>query len=322
MVTVSLLALLLGAAPFRLDVAGCDHDFDAAALDRQLHLEWPDPPVGTRIEVQCSGAHWLLVLEAPDRVSRREELTLPESSRSGRARVLALLLAERGRALLATVQAAPEPRPAAAAVPPDRRLPLAPQAQLEQPTLPRGAIATPLRGSFLAVELSDAPPSPWRLGIGGSLQTPFSLGPSRYGAQLRAHRGFLGLSVSGTFGSSAASKTGTVTALAVTVEPELTAACVRAGWWQLCSGARGILGYGVLTSALPTVTPARVEGPVFGGALQLGGSLRLTDRVALDADAVFGATWEMFGSGSVPGAGLGGPFAGASVSLVTSWGAR
>ena len=316
------------AAPLRLEVTGCEPHFDPEALQRQLRLEWPDPPEGSSVEVHCSEAGWELLLEAPGRVESREQLALPELSRSSRARVLALLITERGRALsgLPPREEPAPPTPPSVVAPPPDRVAIRPEVRSEPATTEAEPLpSSPLRDSLFTGRFTDEAPSAWRLGVGAATATPLWLGPSRFGPQLKVQRGFVAIAVSGTFGSTT-TKFGTVAPFSVTAEPELTLGCLRARWWQACGGVRGVFGYGAITARPldPLLTVAnRVEGPVLGGAATLSGALRFTDWLALDLDGAFGGAWAVYGSfDGIPVASLGGAFAGGSLSLVASWGAR
>ncbi len=318
-----MLAVTLGAAPLQLDVSGCDAHFEPAALERQLKLEWADPPEGARVEVHCSETGWELVLTAPGKLERREQLALPELSRSSRARVLALLITERGRAL--TGLPPPEepiaPLPIAPAV--EERVALRPQASIAAEPAGPPSPSSPLRGSLFTAALADEAPSAWRVSLGAVTQAALWLGPARFGPQLRLQRGFLGLSANGAWGT-VETKGGTVTLFSITAEPELTFACVRARWWQACGSAHGVFGYGAITATpLVPFTASRVDGPVLGGGLGLAMALRLTDWLALDLDGSAGGAWAPYGKiDGLPIAALGGAFASGSLSLVASWGGR
>ncbi len=310
-------ALLL-MAPLRVEVTGCEPHFDLAALERQLKLEWPDPPDGAEVNLRCAEAGaWDLTLRATGKQPRSEPLALPVLSAESRGRVLALIISERGRALSTEPATAVQPLEAAPR-PPLISTPLPP---LPTPGLTASAEASPLRASVFTARLAEEPLHPWRVGLGATCLTSLGLGPLRLGPQLRLQRGFFGLSIEGTFGSRTL-PTGTVLPATFTVEPEVTVGCVTARWWQLCAGARGIIGYGVIraTSTDPNVTIGQVDGPMLGGGAQLGASLRLNGWLALDFDGRMGGTWAVVATGDgQPIAALGGAFAGGQLSLTASW---
>ena len=314
MAALSLVSVLLFVLPVRVEVIGCESQFDLPALDRQLRLEWPDPPEGAEVNVRCAET-WELSLRATGKQPRTEPLALPLLSAESRVRVLALIITERGRAL-----SAPELVPSPPPSPPVPRAPLTaiPVVEVAPVETPSGS---PLRGALLAARLSDVPDGSWRIGLGATSLTPFLLGPWRFGPQLRVQRGFFGVSISGTWGSLAA-KLGTVTPATFSIEPEVTIGCVTARIWQVCGGARGILGYGSIsaTTTVSGVTPSQFAGPMLGGAGQLGASLRLTPWLALDLDGLVGGTWAVAASqDKEPIAAIGGAFAGALVALTASW---
>lgn len=329
MAALSLLSALVLMAPVRVEVTGCESHFERTALERQLRLEWPDPPEGAQVTVRC-GATWELTLQATGKEPRSEPLVLPPLSADSRVRVLALIITERGRALSVdapVVEVAPLAEPPLVPVetepePPPRVPAVAAVPEISVPIVsPRPA--SPLRAALLTARLDDEPSAPWRVGLGATSIVPFWLGPARFGPQLRVQRGFLGLSVSGTFGTKTL-ELGTVVPATVTAEPELTLGCVTAHWWQLCGGARGVFGYGTIgaSSTLAGVTPSKIDGPMLGGAAQLGASLRLTEWLAVDLDGMIGGAWAVFAtSDKVAVASLGGAFAGVQLTFTSSWGA-
>lgn len=320
----ALTLLLLLAAPLQLELRQCEQAIDAAALRRIVQLEWPDPPAEVRASVRCEDAHWTLSLEAPSVLPASEQYELPALSATARARVVALILSERGRAF---VNAPASPPPAPEAPPPlvaSVRAPAVhrsdPTSVEEAPALPSSASA--LRGSLFFVGDRDA--STWHLSAAAVALTPVTGGPWRFGPEVRAQGGPFSVAVQATVGTARVDF-GTAVLWTLTLEPELTVLCAGSARWRVCAAARGIIGYGALTAGDP---PSAVEGkhfesPLLGGAGVLTASLRLLTWLALEADGRLGATWDVFGNqGANTIAAVGGSFCAVSLGLVASWGGR
>lgn len=317
-----LIALLLSAS-IDLNVAGCDATLDAAALKRLVLLEWSDPPNGTAALVTCAEQQWSLHLEAPGLLPTDEQLELPALSGPARTRVLALIIAERGRVFTHAPPAAP-PLPEAPP-PPLVAMTRTPAQPSSEPSVSAAepARASPLRDGLVVFgSRPDGQLRPWRLAVAAAAVRPTVLQPWRFGPEVRVHGGPFSLTLTSTVGTHAA-ELGTLTALAVTAEPEVALACAGGGIWRLCAAARGILGYGSVsaTTTLEDIGTRRQEGPLLGGAGVLSGTLAILDWLALDADARLGWAWGVYGSqAGVPAATVGGGFFAASLALVATWG--
>lgn len=307
-----ILALALNAG-LGVEVSGCGAD--AATLGRLVLLEWPAPPEGTRVTAACDDAGWRLAIEAPGHQPILEAMELPQLMGSARMRVLALIIAERGRGLQ---RALPQEAPIAIEAP---RAPLVAtrtgqtttaEVQPEPPS-------TPLRGALLGSRDAKA----WRVSVSATSQRPFSIGPFRFGPELRVQRGPIAVLLSSTVGR-ADTAYGAITAYAVTAEPELTVACLSGRRAQLCAAARGVFGYGAIDAgsvAMPGLTTKSVNNAVLGGAASLAFSFALGESVSVDLDARAGWQWAVNATAvGEPAAGLGGFFAAVSLGLAAAWG--
>jgi len=99
--------------------------------------------------------------------------------------------------------------------------------------------------------------------------------------------------------------------LSVTAEPEVTVVCVRSSAIEGCIAARGLIGYGSLggAAASPSVTAARAEGLLLGGAGRLGLVVRVSSFLSFQADGSLGWAWAPAGTiDGVRSASLGGVF--------------
>lgn len=285
---VALWGLLAGAVD--LELKGCEDLVDRPALAQQLRLEGADD-LDAVAQLECHNDGWVLDILTAKRRHRGEPLKLPDLRAPSQLRVLALIVVERARSLTL-------------ALPPQRAADLSPP---------------PERALWV---IGEGPRSLWRVTVSASTEAGVTAGPVRAGAQLGAQRGPWGLSGGFSIGSST-HPLGKVSALSMTVEPEVTVMCLRWSPWQGCAGARLVAGYGTLSGSQPgtNVTASRVEGPIFGGAGRVGVSLALNGWLALDVDGTLGWLWAPVGTiDGVRSAALGGTHFQARAGLAFAWG--
>lgn len=280
------LGLWVAAAP-QVRVTSCAASLESAELERLVRLEWAQPPENARVEVRCGAGTWRLHVEVPGHLLD-ETLALPPLEGASLARVLAVVVAERGRALgrgavdagvapmepvrvraRAPVATPPEPVADAgveAPLPPPPIIvavvePIAapPMVSVVEPEPPPARSSAPFRRALLRLPLDGAEPAAtFRLAAGGGLSQGLWLGPTRGGPELRFHAGPLALGASASFGATPTAF-GDVRARTFTVEPSLTVACVDGWRWQLCTVASGLFGYGAIDG--PTATPGQPTDP-------------------------------------------------------------
>jgi hypothetical protein len=115
----------------------------------------------------------------------------------------------------------------------------------------------------------------------------------------------------------------TVVGFSVTLEPELTLACLTGSRLQLCGSARGVLGYAAVSASpkLAGFDAKTQQGPALGAAAQAGATLALTGWLALDLDLRVGWLWAIYGSSlGQPVFSIGGAYAAVSLGLAAAWG--
>jgi hypothetical protein len=307
-VGLTLVSLLVLGAP-TVEMKGCESQL-SESFTQQIELEWRDPPAGAQVEVRCDSRWIRLHLEAPDFTPVTEEVRLPQISLATRSRLLALLIAERGRGL----RRVPSPAKSGTTevLPSVEVTPIAPE-----PSRSR----TPHTGALWAVDTGENPSALWRLSVGSSFVSPLWLGPWRIGPRVGIRRGPFALALCATFGQQNVS-IGSIQAQAYSVEPEVTGLAIRSRWVSASLGARAILGYGILRG----ITSASATGDSVGGAL-LGGvgvlsvTLRMTARWALDVEGNLGGAWAPWArAGGEGAAALGREMAAVSASVVMAWG--
>jgi hypothetical protein len=307
-VTWWLASALLAISP-ALEVHDCTEQLDEG-FARQLGLEWTDAPEGARVSIHCVGDAILVDLSATGLAPRSEKVVLPELTPIARGRLLALLVAERGRSLgRARVPLVTEARPV---VPP-----------AETPS--GSALPEPSRWPPALWALPSSAPrrAAWRLWFGGLAVVPLWLGLWRSGPRLSLQRGLWVLGLSATFGRQRV-PLGSVSPAAFIAEPEVVLFDVTVWRLSLSVGARATLGYGRLAAEADPGANAlatTVETAILGGAGALHVSLQLVRFLSLEAEAGVGATWAAWARASgEPAATLGGGVVSVGATLVAEWG--
>lgn len=274
---------------------------------RQLTLEWPDAPEGARLEVRCDGPSLQLHLEATGFVARDERVDLPDLSANARGRVLALLVAERGRRL------ARQRTPLAPTEPAGARPP-------EPESAPR--VTGQHRAVWTVFDLV-AVPLEWRLSAGGFLARPLWLGPTRAGPRVLVGLGPFALVAAASFGREDVTL-GSIQAQAFELEPQVVLLALRLRWFEASLRAGGTAGYGVLRAATTELaTGGSIQGVLLGGNGVLAVALRVSAVVSIELEGSLGFTWGPFArAGGRPSAALGGGAAAVGLNLVVDLEAR
>ncbi len=309
---------LVAAAP-NVELRSCEADLDEV-FERRVALEWPDAPPDAKVTVSCATDRVELRLSAPGFVSRTEAVALPELSREGRGRLLALVTAERGRALVP----ARVPLVAVETLPPIESSRPAPAPEW-----------TPLPGALVWLSESGERSLEWRLGGAGLVTTPLWLGPWRLGPRVAVSHGPVTIALSATFGrlnvdlglltpSLGRSTIVPILAQSLSLAPEFGLVGVRRRWWAVRLVARGLLGYGGVSgeggAAVASSTVASFE---VGGEAVLAFAVRLNSFLALEADTALGWVWGPYGTAAgQPVASLGGGVVSFGLGLSVSWGRR
>ncbi|MBL8950332.1 MAG: hypothetical protein JNK82_06125 [Myxococcaceae bacterium] len=330
---VALTFTLLAAAP-TFEVRGCGAGFDVAGLKRLVALDWPDPPDGTTVVIACeSPTFGRLQLTAPGLLGTDEPLELPALPGPARTRVIALIVSERGRTFTNAPPAEPPPPELPLPPPP---LPDPPVETVREPLVAKPvtavaplnpALASPppgssLRDGIFVFGTATEPSRRWRLAVAAAAVRPTWLQPWRFGPEVKVYGGPFVLALSTTVGM-VNDPLASVTALALTAEPELTVACAGGERWRTCAAARGIVGYGSVfaTSRVPDVIARRQDGVLLGGAGVVAASVALNGTFSIDADVRLGGAWGVLGSrDGVPLATVGGGLFAASLALAAAWG--
>lgn len=278
------------AGAVELELTGCEDLVDSAALTRQLNLEGAES-VDAVAHLECHDDGWVLELLTAQQRHRSEPLLLPDLRADSQLRVLALIIVERARSL-----------------------------SLALPTRLDANVGPHVGRALWTLGQGQQPL--WRLTVSATTEAGWTVGPLRGGAQIGVQRGPWGLTGGFSFGTLSHSL-GRISALSVTVEPEVTVLCGQVSAVQGCVGARFVVGYGSLSGSEPSVnvTAARAEGPIFGGAGRLSLTLNLNAWLALDVNGTLG--WLRAPVGTIDGvrsAALGGGYFQARAGLAFLWG--
>jgi hypothetical protein len=244
---------------------------------------------------------------------------LPGLGVEARGRLLAVLVAERGR----TLARARTPLAAAEVLPVVETSPV--EAQVPASALPRA----------LAWAIDDGERARgWRLGLAGVVATPLWAGPWRFGPSVGLSNGPVTVAAVATFGvvtvplegvlsprDGVTPASATILAQSFSLQPELGLVGLRGAGWVARLLARGHLGYGALTATgVGTTRGGTVASIEAGGAAVIAVARRLSSSLALQLDASVGWVWAVSGTaGGVVVAALGGGLVSVSLAVLFGW---
>jgi hypothetical protein len=294
------------AAQVRTELSACDEVVDTT-FQHLVALEWSDAPGTVTVRVECDGARATVRFSGPA-AERVEPVTLPGLSKTARARLLAVIIGERGRAWL---EGALEPV----------RQPLSLSAATErqpEPTTVAPVSVSDFPTALWRIRLG-AGLNPWRVGV-GAVGSTGSSGPLRFGGGIRGSLGVATLAAAVMTTSSTVSE-GLVSVTHGALGAGVTLLSIEGTVWQVRTAARLVGGYGS-ASATPHAefTATRVETFLFGGEAEVSFVIAPVSAAYFELALAGGWTSGVLATiDGKPFASLGGWSAGLSLSVGTSW---